>query len=454
MTTSLLIDPRTGLLTRVAPQPRDPRMPSAWRGHGATVSRIDRVLNWRADGFGFGAALSAAERARHAAIGEAVERYCGNAVPPGLVVASHAELSARGIDAVDPRTVALYAAEQYRLPGFPFTPVDEHTRLGWASGTDLVTGGEVLVPAAEVYLNYDGTGHGEPPIHSLSYSGIATGPTRQLAEQSALEEIFERDACTIWWASGASTVELDDGGRISGAIGRPGLGTDLTIRLLRIPTDLPAPVVAAFIEDDGDGGPFVAFGSACRSSVEDAATKALMEALGLLQLSYQLADQDSDVWAAVGRDDIEAHVFLPYRADRRYADDIVAEYRQLTDLPAIAQLYQDPRMQGPPLDRLRPRDTVPLTAVAAPPSGEARPYYLRRLAERGFRAVAVDVTTDDVRRAGLTVVRVVVPGLVGNAPPAFPLRGSDRYYTVPAALGWDRVPLRFDDLITQPIPLA
>jgi ribosomal protein S12 methylthiotransferase accessory factor len=59
-----------------------------------------------------------------------------------------------------------------------------------------------------------------------------------------------------------------------------------------------------------------------------------------------------------------------------------------------------------------------------------------------------------VRLAGLEVVRVVVPGLVGNGPPAYPLRGSRRLLDVPRRLGFDRIPATADDLVADPIPLA
>jgi ribosomal protein S12 methylthiotransferase accessory factor len=52
------------------------------------------------------------------------------------------------------------------------------------------------------------------------------------------------------------------------------------------------------------------------------------------------------------------------------------------------------------------------------------------------------------------VVRVVVPGLYGNSPPAFPLHGGRRLYTEPVAQGWVDRPLTDQDLNRPPIPLA
>ncbi|PPF67819.1 bacteriocin biosynthesis protein SagD [Clavibacter michiganensis] len=453
-----LVDARTGLVTSLARQPADPRLPFAWVGHGATVSRADRFAPWRADGFGFGASAGDPVPARLAACGEAVERYCGNAVPERLVRASHASLTARGLRAVDPDDLALYSPAQHAAPGFPFRPFTRHDEVLWADGTDLHDGGPVLVPASLAWLDFvHGSRAHEVPRHSLAYSGIAAGTDRRMAERNALEELWERDACAIWWASGASTRAVDDGGRITGALGWAEDATTppVRIRLLEVPSESPAPVVAAFLEEEHpDGSRLVAFGSACRSTPEHAATKALVEALGLLQLTRQLVDPASEVWRAVRAGGIEEHVFLPYRADRRYLDDVGPGCSRLTDLPPVAQLHLDPRMSGAHLDRLRPTATATLEDLPRIDADEPMPAHLEALARLDMRAVSVDLTTPDVRLAGLEVVRVVVPGLVGNGPPAYPLRGSDRYLDVPRRLGFDRVPASADDLVPDPIPLA
>lgn len=111
-------------------------------------------------------------------------------------------------------------------------------------------------------------------------------------------------------------------------------------------------------------------------------------------------------------------------------------------------------MNGAPLDRLRPEHSKPFAGLRRVADADPAGQYVRALADHGIRTVSVDVTTEDVRSAGYTVVRVLAAGLVGNAPPAFPLRGSRRFYSVPAQLGWERVPADSSELISHPIPLA
>ncbi|GAA0423338.1 hypothetical protein Acor_73830 [Acrocarpospora corrugata] len=440
MNEDLLVDRRTGVLTALETQARPPGLPRFWTGWGSAVSDTRRFADWKADRHGFGAAIADPARARGAALGEAVERYCGNAIPGNLLISSWRRL---GEAALDPETIPLYSADQYREPGFPFVPLTRDLEIAWTPATNLRTGEPVLVPASMVWLDYfHGPRAAEPATHSLFYSGIAAGPTRRRAERAALEELFERDATTIWWSSGAGVEAVSDPERVTAPLG----GEVPSVRLLAVPSPFGVPVMAAFLEGEG----IVAFGSACRPTSGEAAAKALVEAYGLYSLTCQLADPDGEVWRAVATGALEAHVFRPFRADRTYRDAFRSDYRDLTDLPAIAQLYLDPRMQGGPLDRLRAQPGPALADLpAADPAG-----YLDRLAEAGLTAYSADLTTRDIAMAGLSVVRVLVPGMVGNAPPAFPLRGGPRLYETPQLLGLtDRV-LTEDNLFPHPLPLA
>jgi ribosomal protein S12 methylthiotransferase accessory factor len=482
----LLVDPRLGLITSLTRHDRRPGMPPAWIGYGASVARTTAYAPWETDRYGFGAALGDPDRARRAALGEAVERYCGNIVPDELRTASFNELTSAGLDAVDPEDLALYSPRQHATPGFPFVPFTRDLRVAWTGGRDMRTGAEVLVPASLAYLNYFRGAHAdEPATNALSFAGIATGEDRGHAERFALEELFERDASTIWWMTGASAPVVADGDKVIGLLDDPDADQRI-VRLLALPSPFGVPVMAVFIEDHRLR--MIAFGSACRADAEEASTKALVEAYGLLGLTMQLADPGSDVWRARDDGSIGSHVFRPFRAERDYASVIRPDFRDLTDLPAVAQLYLDPQMQGEPLDRLRaddpvirladipaaaPRNAAPYNNAApdhnagpdrneapngnagpnhnAGPNGNTGPEhsglrdcYVSRLYQAGLRAVSVDLTTPDVRAAGLCVVRVIVPGLYGNAAAAFPYLGGARLYQHVGE----------DDLVRHPIPLA
>lgn len=438
----LLVDPRLGVVTELRQHAPDPDMPRAWVAYGANVSRTTEFAGFEADRYGFGAALGEPERARRAALGEAVERYCGNVVPRGLPRRSYDALVAVDEPALDPETFALYSPEQYAAAGFPFVPFTRELPVCWVSGRELPTGRPIEVPAALAYLDTAASDVGTPAIGALSYAGIATGETREHAESFALEELLERDASTLWWATGAPCRLIDDADEVVGRLDDPRL-EQRTIRLLALPSEFDVPVVAAFVEDHERE--LVAFGTACRADPRVAAEKALVEAFGLLQLTNQLATPDSDIWRAVAQGSVGASTFVPYRADRSYLDAFRPDFRDLVDLPAVAQLYLDPRMRNGPLERLRETEArARFTDLPSVPPDDARQVYVDRLVAAGLRVASVDLTTPDVRSAGLTVVRVVVPGLYGNAPAAFPYEGGRR---IRAALD-GREPVRW------PIPLA
>ncbi|KLL12571.1 bacteriocin biosynthesis protein SagD [Protofrankia coriariae] len=466
-----LVDARLGVVTQVLPYEPSPRMPSSWVGWSARAGDSRAFAAWAGERYGFGASLGDHDRARRAAVGEVVERYCGNAVPEKLEIASYAALAAAGRDTLDPASFALYSDRQYDARGFPFQRFTRDLPVAWVPGRDLHTGRPVLVPASMAYLNYFRGGHaGEPVTHAMLYAGIATGENREHAERFALEELFERDANTIWWASGTSPHTVADAADLLAQYNIPfspdgrdgyniergdgnkkGHDSGCVIRLFRIPGQFDVPVLAAFLTDPGNG--LISYGTACRAKPREAAKKALVEAFAMLELTAELADPDSAHWRAVARGEIPAHAYRPYRADRRYAEDFRPDFRDLVDLPAVAQLYLDPRMQGRPLDRLRERARpVRLADIPAVEEARARQHYLDILAERDLRAVSVDVTTSDVRAAGLTVVRVVVPGLYCNPPAAFPYLGGSRLYTMPTELGWVSEKLTEDTVYPYPIP--
>lgn len=451
-----LVDERTGLVTRLVPHRGAPGMPAAWVGCAAHVADTRAFAGWQADRFGYGAALGDPAAARGAALGEAVERYCGNVVPTDLRVTTHDALRRAGEPAVDPQRVALHSARQYAQPGFPFVPFTRDLPVAWVAGEQLAgpshaPGTRVLVPASLVHLDfYRGAQAGHPPTNALRYAGIAAGPTRADAERSALEELLERDATALWWGSGAPAATLTGLDHLVARLQDAEAATR-TVRFLRVPSDVDVPVVAVLVEDHARG--LVAFGTAARADVERAATKALVEAFAVLSITLGLADPGSATWRAVRAGALPATLYRPFRADRTYRDAFRDDWHDLVDLPPVAQLYLDPRMQGAPLDRLRRGSPQVASADVAACGPDPRRHHLDQLAARGLDVVTVDLTTPDVRAAGLHVVRVVVPGLYDNAAAAFPLLGGTRLYDVPVARGWVPGPLTEARVERQPVPL-
>ncbi|MGL4177312.1 MAG: YcaO-like family protein [Dermatophilaceae bacterium] len=453
---SALVDSRYGVVTSVRREPDTAGVPAAFVDFTADLARTTAFASWTADAITGGASLGDPDRARAAAIGEAVERYCGNAVPEQMRAASAAELAHRGEAAVDPLHLALYSPRQYATGGFPFVPFTHDLVTSWVPGRELAARDRghdapvAWVPAALTYLNVNRS-LASPPITCQAFAGIAAGTTVADAERAALEEVIERDAVTIWWTSGAEAAPLDMSGHplLADVLADRG-AADLRVTFLDIPCAVGVPVVGAFVTDTRHD--VVGFGSACRPTRSAAAAKALTEALVIVTTGRALADPDGDFWTGVCEGRITDHPYRAFRADRRYRMEFRADLRDLTVLDVAVQLHLDPAM-GEELRRLRePAGTAGPDPEPVP--SDPRQWYLDALVGSGLRAYAVDLTTTDVALTGWHAVRVVVPGLLQNAPAAFPTLGATRLYTEPPARGWVADPLTEDDLVLSPLPFA
>ncbi|GHH69114.1 hypothetical protein GCM10017673_19080 [Streptosporangium violaceochromogenes] len=442
-TERLLVGDRFGLIRKVRrDRPRAPDLPGLV-SCSAHLAHHPRLTPWVADPVTGGATLGDAAAARRAAIGEAAERYCGNHVPEDLPRAAFRDL---GESAVDPRAFALYSKRQYEARGFPFIPMTAGLEITWTSAVDLEDERRVLVPASLAYVNYfRGSRRDEPPTNYPLLAGTAAADSPERAREAALREVLERDAITLWWLSGApaSPLPAPDDGPLADAL-RHAAAAGLTVSLLRVPSTFDAMVAAVFVEDRRRH--VVGFGSACRATAEEAAGKAFTEAIGTYRTGLELLDGESGFWRGVRSGAVARRPYLPHRADRAYLDGLRPGWRDLNDVRVNVQVHLDERMHGAALDRLRVPTGPPLPAETSGPR--------RSLGRQGLRAYAVDLTTRDVRAAGLSVARVLVPGLYCNAPAAFPFLGGTRLLTEPVARGWVPGPLTEDDLRRRPLPFA
>jgi ribosomal protein S12 methylthiotransferase accessory factor len=399
-----------------------------------------------------GAALGDHDRARAAALGEAVERHCGNAVPHTLPTAPYSRLKRRGAPAVDPRDFALYSPSQYMHRGFPFVEPDPDLEIAWATGTDLADQSQTLVPASLTWVNYHRGPHAhEPHLNYPLLAGTAAGRSPEDARRAALEEVFERDAVTLWWMSGAPAALLTPApaGRVSSAIAEA-RNAGLQVTLLHIPSTFAVTVAGAFIEDPARR--LVAFGSACRATTEAAAAKALTEAIGMHETGLELLDHDSPFWTAVRAGHTGHRPYRPHRKDRTYRTGFRPDLRDVNDVRLHLQLHLDPITQGARLDRLRNPSAPP--PPEPHPGGAGLAHGLHQLGAQGLKAIAVDLTTPGIRAGGLHVARVLVPGLTCNAPAAFPFLGGHRLRREPPARGWVPDPLTEKDLVLDPLPFS
>ncbi|GIH75042.1 YcaO-like family protein [Planobispora longispora] len=428
ITPEALVDPVCGVIRRIVPYPRLDGMPDSYRCLIAEVSDTRRVGVWLADQVAAGTSFGDEESARRAAVGEAVERYCGNNIPADLRRASVAELVRRGVRHLGPQDLPGFAPEQYGRTAFPYRPWAEGEEILWAEGVELdaagpaaggdgIRGVPCLVPGSWTYLNWhQGPRRREPRHHHLNYAGVACGVGLADAARRALLEVVERDAVTLWWG-------LDLPARGIGVDSVPGLreawaGSRLELSLVEVPGGQGVPVIAALAYDPELR--IAAAGFACRSDPAEACHKAAMEAVQVWIASRGLLSEDGAAFEAMKRGILARHAYLPWRADRRYLDDVGEDFAAVRDLAAQAQVWLDERMH--PMLRRFTRPAAGTVGVDEIPAG-ADPFA----ALSGHRIVVVDLTTRDIAETPLRVARVAVSGLLPNSPAAYPYLASPRW---------------------------
>ncbi|MFV0525283.1 MAG: YcaO-like family protein [Acidimicrobiales bacterium] len=359
-----------------------------------------------------------------AAIGEAAERYSGNIVPPGLRRASFEQLQAADEDALDPTGLALYSDAQYNERGFPFCRFPPDLPVRWVEGQDVLTRAPVWVPASLVWTNYFAHGFsvGEPITNATVYAGIAAGSDRTHAESSAVRELIERDAMTLTWTTGATGARLQAPHWLERLASGP--TGELRTTFVTFPSDFGAPCVGALMRDQVRG--YLTLGTAWYPDVTAAAcVKALAEAAHIQTVMADLNDPDSAFGPLTRSPDSP---LKPWRQDRSYLLDYRPDWHDAVDPGCHMQAYLDPQLAD---DLERELTSWPLLdsemhePLGSPPAMDL-PGIVATLTDAGIRAVSVDVTTSDVRRAGLSVVRVIASGLYSNGAAAFPFLGGTR----------------------------
>ncbi|MEO9322539.1 YcaO-like family protein [Nocardioides sp. C4-1] len=421
--TADLVDPDFGLVTGLHPVERLEGLPPSYVGITAEVADARVHGNWPSDRVSLGTTFDDPDGARIAAIGEAVERYCGNYVPAGLRRATARDLRAEGRRVLGPDDLRFFADWQHARGGFPFARFADDLDVAWVEGLDQA-GDEVLVPASWAHLNWrTGARRSEPFLHPVNYAGIATGQSVDDATRRGLLELVERDSLSLWWHLGLPASGIDPA-TVPGLLDHLS-GSRLELHLLALPAWFGVPVVAAVVHDPVTG--IVAGGFSAKLDPAETAVKATLEAIHSWVFSLGLLDADGWVFEAVRAGILSEGLYLPHRAGRDYLADVGEHCSRVRDLGAQAQVWLDPEVQR----RLLPRFTAPPSTVPLDELPTGTEAGLRAaLAAGGHDVVVCDLTTPDVALTPLRVVRVCARGLVPNAPAGFPYYGLPRWAEV------------------------
>ncbi|WP_433543689.1 YcaO-like family protein (plasmid) [Streptomyces sp. CA-294286] len=421
------VDPLTGMVPQLRVDECDSDLGGATYARTAGMTRTSWFSPVTAEARG-GAVKSDPVTARVCAVGETLERYAAGVYDPRrLVRASFTEL---GEDAVDPRALPLGSAAEYARYS-RLAPCDPDAQIDWAPGRSLVTGDLRHVPACAVYLPYR-----FPPGHRAWYdpisTGLAAGSGYQHAVHGGLMEAVERDATVLFWENRLTlpTLDLDtlpDGPARRIVVRMRDQGVSVTAKDLT--TDLGIPVVGVRFLRHTERRPVVTH--AARAGLDPHA--ALLGALEEGCLGW--------AGARLWQEHLDAGESIPG------PDDV------LTSLKEFSLYYWAP-------DRVRHLKFWDEGPVRDAPAARAPAGFraevteaARRLAARGYEAVAVDITPVDVAECGVTVVRTVVPGLCPiTLRSDFHRRGGPRVFDAPVAMGVRSTPLTEAELNPLPLP--
>ncbi|MCI0391367.1 MAG: YcaO-like family protein [Acidobacteria bacterium] len=426
-----LISPLTGVIhsvEEVTLDPEDEAEVNVFVSSLSEASRFSMPLSSRMNG-GIGLSKSVA-KAR--AIGEAVERYCSAFLDPDEVIYdSYEEVADR---AVHPGQFALYSANQYASPGFPYPRFDETTRTGWVAGRNLTREEETLVPACLVYLPYRCIHPDEAILSPAISTGLACHGTFEQAAITALCEVIERDACMIMWLNRlsmpAALWEGEPAANRFRELFERSLGD---IRLIDVTNDIGIPSFVSLSFGRINGERYVTAGAASSLDPLTGALKAVTESVNAATVLKIKLKKSKERGRGRQADFNEVQSFTDHGL--LYCQPEMIEHLAFVySSPASRELSEVPNLRtGRPGDDLR--------------------TCIRLLTARGLEAIVVDLTTEDIAEMGFHVVRVLAPGTIGlNADHQLRFLGGGRLYSAPVDMGYRSRKAAEDDLNPYPHP--
>jgi ribosomal protein S12 methylthiotransferase accessory factor len=372
--------------------------------HVSTIHGTDA----RNESLGGAGADADPEKAWIRAVVEGAERYCCMVYQPDdFVVASANEL---GTAALDLGTVPRCSDREYADPACPLRRPDPTAPIRWVRGYSLIDRCERYVPAVMTYL-YINPRRGEGFWQTIT-TGVAAHTSLVTALISAICEMIERDAIALTWLARLPLPRIEfesplprelitNYGRLERSLVRQyfyDATTDLGVPTIYSVQVVDAhPKLAQYVSCATD----FSAAAACAKTIREAAP-----ARAVFQLPRAIPGDVADFQSLY-----EGAVYMG-RSEQRSAFDFL----------------------------LKGTARRPLSAVEIDPPHDERSrlrFLIDRLRAIGTDAIVVDMTTDEVRDAGLWVVRVVVPGLLPMSTiHRARFLGHPRLYTYPEQAGF------------------
>lgn len=407
------VSPHTGLVKKVfevCTEPDDARLHFIGTEMAVTSRYGDLFVNCSNNNGGAGLSR---EEAIAAAIGESIERYACSVCSEELFLSTYNDLQGR---AVHPQNLTPYSAAQYAQKNFPYQPFTAITPIRWIQGISLLDNKPIWYPASLTHVPYSFSA-GEIPIAPSVTTGMALAMTPSEAILSGLCEVVERDSFMIMWWNRLPVPEIIVpenswlGQIIKTHFSIPGV----RFRLFNITTDTGIPSVVCIVEDARDNGCAIACGAATRPDPAEAVLKALIEAAQTRSWVRHLSRQNGRLETDNKYSNInsfENHV-------RLYAHHTMRQVLKfILDNGHTINLFDLPNMSTSNVSNTLRRCVNGLMTL-------------------GLEPIAIDLTPIDVAEAGLSTIKVAIPGMVElNSSHNLRCFGYKRLYDAPIHMGY------------------
>lgn len=344
------------------------------------------------------------------AVMEAAERYaCLIHHADECIIASGKEL---GAEALDLDTVPRCSATEYADPKCPFRPADKSLPMRWVRGYSLIDQCPRMVPLVMTHLGVKP--YTEEQFWNMISTGVAAHFDLETALTSAICESIERDAIAMTWLARLPLPRIQIATPAPAVMG-PNLGrlqqSLVQHHFFDATTDMGVPTIYAV--QTLKGHPHLAQYVNCATdfSAAAAAAKTIRESVPARQVF-----EDGYQFPADYHDFAELHDGAAYMG----RPEMAHAFEFLLKSPNTKMLDE--------VEMERPLN-----------KHEKLQFLLRRLRDKKMDAIAVDLTTDELRELGIWVVRVVIPGLMPMSTYYRGLfLGHPRLYEYPASAGYGR----------------
>jgi ribosomal protein S12 methylthiotransferase accessory factor len=423
-----LVDPQVGLLSRISLAEMEPSDASVFIASAKLADLTAYGLPPGSGGYGGAGAGLTREEAFMAAAGEAAERYGLAQLPPDLIRATAGELKQKGIPITSPEDWALFDDSQYGTVRFArFT---DSTPIAWLPAHELTSDRLSYVPACLVHMPWHCHFADEQVIGYATSTGAACACSPEGAALKGIMEVVERDAFIIIWRNRlpCPQILIDEESSLYELVKERFWRRGLRYSLFLTSLDLPFHSVFGVLQDDSGAGGRLTVGGACHFNPCEAVRKTMLELVqGMRWLEFMGAKE---------------FPVVPDFTNVRHFEDRIRMYGSNDLLQAFGFLLDN-------------RDRIPLSDLQAVSlstnDGEALRTVCSSFRERNLAVYARNVTPCDIRSAGLSVVKVLVPQaqqIEGDVRLAF--LGGTRWREIPVKLG--RIPRPVEQINPFPHP--